>query len=235
MMQKLFPQLTLGFHLNDRATFANFYVGKNTEVVLALKKIASGEGEHHIYLCAPCGQGCSHLLQACNHYAYQHQLSSVYLPLASLLTMSPDILLGLESLALVCLDDLQAIAGHAAWEEAIFHLYNRVNSANGRIVMAAHALPKAINIELPDLVSRLSWGGVYQLELLTDNEKLTILTLRAKQRGIHLSEEVACYMLTHCPRHMGTLCAALDALDKASLAAQRRLTVPFVKKILEIA
>lgn len=241
IMNKLSAQLTLGLSLKDEATFENFYPGKNLEIVSELKKTTRGHGERIIYLCGSRGQGSSHLLQASCHYAYQHQVSSVYLPLAELLSLksdarivTPEVLNGLETLALVCLDDLHMIAGHREWEEAVFHLYNRIYDAGGRIVLAAHDLPKSSQIGLPDLVSRLSWGMVYQLRPLTDEEKLSVLTMRSHRRGISLSEEVGKYILTHCPRHMGTLFAALDALDKASLAAQRRVTIPFVKEVLQI-
>ncbi len=233
-MYHLSSQLTLGLSLKDEATFDNFYTGKNTEIVEELKKTASGQGERIVYLCGSRGQGCSHLLQACCHHAHQSQLRSVYLPFTNLIMLSPDILSGLEELALICLDDLHLIAGQPEWEEAVFHFYNRVYDAGGRVVIAAHDLPKAIHVGLPDLVSRLSWGIVYQLHSLSDAEKLLVLTMRAHRRGISLSEEVGKYILTHCPRHMGTLFAALEALDKASLAAQRRLTIPFVKEVLQI-
>jgi len=233
-MQTLSPQLTLGLSLKDEATFDNFYAGKNTEIIAALKEVAAGRGDNFFYLCGNRGQGCSHLLQACCHYAYNQGLTSVYLPLSNLLQLTPEVLNGLEALNVVCLDDLHAVAGNAIWEEALFHLYNRIYDAGGRIVMAAHDLPKAINIQLPDLASRLAWGVIYQLHPLSDEEKLAALTMRAHRRGISLSEEVGKYILTHCPRHMGTLFAALDALDNASLAAQRRLTVPFVKEVLQI-
>lgn len=233
-MQTLSAQLTLGFSLKDEATFANFHAANNAEIAAELKKTSSGQGERVIYLHGMRGEGCSHLLQACCHYAYQYQLSSVYLPLSNLLTFSAEVLNGLESLAVVCLDDLHVIAGMPEWEEAIFHLYNRIYDRGGSIIIAANDLPRAIHLSLPDLVSRLSWGMVYQLQALADTDKLTILTMRANHRGISLSEEVGKYILTHCPRHMNTLFAALDALDKASLAAQRRLTIPFVKEVLQI-
>lgn len=233
-MQKKLSQLPLGLSLRDEATFSNFYAGKNAEMVTELKNTASGQGERIIYLCGTRGQGCSHLLQASCHEAQQHQLTSAYLPLSSLLAISPEVLSGFETFSLVCIDDLHLAAGHPEWEEALFHFYNRIYDAGGRIVMAANDLPKSINIGLPDLVSRLSWGIVFQLHPLTDEEKLAVLTMRANHRGISLPEEVGKYILTHCPRHMGTLFAALDALDKASLAAQRRLTVPFVKEVLQI-
>lgn len=242
-MSKLPAQLTLGLSLKDEATFDNFYPGKNLELITELKKTIGDEknSERIIYLYGTRGQGCSHLLQASCHYAKQHHLSSVYLPIADLLSVknpgrmiTPEVLNGLESLSIVCLDDLHAIAGHARWEEAIFHLYNRIYDAGGKIIIAAHDLPKHTRLGLPDLVSRLSWGMVYQLHPLADEEKLVVLMMRAHRRGISLSEEVGKYILTHCPRHMGTLFAALDALDKASLAAQRRLTIPFVKEVLQI-
>ncbi len=234
-MHRLSPQLPLGFSLKEEATFANFYAGNNNiEIIDALKKTARGEGERIIYLCGMRGEGCSHLLQACCHYAHQHHIGSVYLPLDTLITLSPEVLNGFETLSLVCIDDLHKIAGHPEWEEAVFHLFNRIYDAGGRIILAAQDVPKSINLALPDLVSRLSWGIVYQLNSLTDADKIAVLVMRAHGRGISLSDEVGKYILNHCPRHMGTLFAALDALDKASLAAQRRLTIPFVKEVLQI-
>ncbi|MBV9576053.1 MAG: DnaA regulatory inactivator Hda [Gammaproteobacteria bacterium] len=240
--EKFSTQLPLGLSLKDEATFDNFYAGKNLEIITALKKTIEGKAERSIFLYGSRGQGCTHLLHACCHYANQHQLSSVYLPLGNLLQMqrghyaqiSHEILSGMEAITIICLDDLHVIAGKPEWEEALFHLFNRVFDMGGRIVMTASDSPKAIHLALRDLESRLSWGIVYKLHSLTDEEKLRSLIMRAKRRGIDLSEEVGKYLLTHCPRHMGTLFAALDALDKASLAAQRRLTIPFVKDVLEI-
>jgi DnaA family protein len=233
-MKQVLTQLPLGLSLKDEATFDNFYAGNNAEIIPVLKKAASGAGEKIIYLSGMRGQGCSHLLQASCHYAHQQQRSSAYLPLANLLALSPEVLNGFESLSLVCIDDVHVIAGNAEWEEALFHLFNRVYDAGGCIILAGNESPKLMQIKLPDLVSRLAWGIVYQLHPLSDDEKLSVLIMRAKHRGITLSEEVGKYILTHCPRHMGTLFAALDALDKASLAAQRRLTIPFVKEVLEV-
>lgn len=233
-MHPLTNQLTLGLSLRDEATFVNFHPGENAEIVAELKRTARGEGERIIFLCETRGQGASHLLKAACHASHEAGRTSVYLPLAQLINYSPEMLVGLEALQLVCIDDLHVIAAQSEWEEGIFHLFNRIYDAGGVIILAANKLPKLLQLQLPDLISRLSWGIVYQLQPLSDTEKLFVLIARAKQRGIVLSEEVGKYMLTHCPRNMGTLFAALDALDKASLAAKRRLTVPFVKEVLEI-
>ncbi|MBA3661215.1 MAG: DnaA regulatory inactivator Hda [Gammaproteobacteria bacterium] len=232
-MQPLLGQLTLKL-MRDEAVFDNFYPGNNAEIIDILKKSVIGIGEQVIYLCGTRGHGLTHLLHACCHEAHQQKLSSIYLPLASLLSLSPELLKGCEAMNVVCLDDIQVIAANPHWEEAVFHLYNRVYDMGGRIIMAAKTLPKTLNLHLPDLVSRLSWGVVYQLHPLDDREKLNALIMRAERRGISLSNETGNYLLTHCPRQMNTLFAALDALDKASLAAKRRLTIPFVKEVLQI-
>lgn len=233
-MQTLLAQLTLSLSSTDEASFENFYSSANAGVVDQLQKAVRGQGEKVVYIYGQHGQGCSHLLQASCHFAHQHKTSSVYLPLSYLVTLSPEVLNGLETLSVICIDDIETIAGVPAWEEAIFHLYNRVYDAGGHIIIGAHASPKTLGIQLPDLVSRLAWGVVLSLHTVSDEEKLYILTMRAQERGIHLSDEVGRYIMTHCPRQMKTLFAALDMLDKASLAAQRKLTIPFVKEVLQI-
>lgn len=234
MKHSMINQLTLGVGLKDEATFANYFAGNNTLLVQELKKISHGNGERVIYFYGSGGQGSTHLLQACCHEANQQKIRSVYIPLAELIDFSPAIFEGLESLQLVCIDDMHMIAGKPEWEEAFFHAYNRIHDSGGKLVVTANVAPKALGLVLPDVISRLSWGIVFQLQSLIDDEKLQVLIMRAERRGMTLSEEVGKFILTHCPRHMSTLFAALDALDKVSLAAQRKLTIPFVKAVLEI-
>ncbi|MCD6040063.1 MAG: hda [Gammaproteobacteria bacterium] len=226
-------QLILGVGLKDEATFSNFFLGKNIQLVTALKNAAQGEGERVIYFYGTNGQGCTHLLQACCHAAQQAKKSAVYLPLNHYTEFSPEIFEGLESLNLVCVDDVHCIVGKSDWEEALFHIYNRIQDKGGRLIATANVAPKALE-GMPDMISRLAWGIVFQLQPLSDAEKLEAIIMRAERRGIMLSEEVGKFILTHCPRHMSTLFAVLEVLDKMSLAAQRKLTIPFVKEILQI-
>lgn len=232
-MKKL-NQLTLGVSLKDEATFANFYPGNNAQLLHALKNAAQGTGEHVIYFYGLSGEGCTHLLQACCHEAHLYRQSAVYIPLENFTDFSPEIFHGLEALQLICIDDLHKIAGKTEWEEAFLYLYNRIRDAGGRLIVAANVIPKILGLTLPDVESRLEWGMIFQLQPLTDPEKLQALMMRAERRGMSLPEEVGKFILTHCPRHMSTLFAALETLDKISLAAQRKLTIPFVKTVLQI-
>jgi DnaA family protein len=153
--------------------------------------------------------------------------------LDELVEYSPGVLESMEQLPLVALDNIQAIAGKADWEEALFHLFNRIRDRQGHLLIAANNSPKNLGINLPDLVSRLTWGMVYQVEPLEDDDKVQALLLRAKRRGLNMGDDVARFILTRGPRDMQGLFDLLDTLDQASLSAQRKLTIPFIKAELE--
>lgn len=221
-------QLALRIGLRDSATFANFYAGDNAAVLHVLQQA----DEPFIYLWGTQGSGRSHLLQAACHAETGRGGAPAYLPLGELAPAGVGLLEGLEQMSLICLDDVQAIAGDAAWEEGLFHLYNRIREAGGRLLAAADASPLTLGINLADLRSRLGWGPVFQLQGLDDAGKLAALQLRARARGMALSDEVGSYLLRHSPRDMRALFDLLERLDRASLTAQRRLTIPFIREFL---
>ncbi|MGI9305574.1 MAG: HdaA/DnaA family protein, partial [Gammaproteobacteria bacterium] len=76
------------------------------------------------------------------------------------------------------------------------------------------------------------WGPVFRLHLLDDEQKLATLRARAAHLGLELPLEAAEYLMKNCPRDLGRLLGIVDELDHASLAAQRRITVPFIKSVL---
>lgn len=226
------PQLPLGVRLREEATFASYHPAANEEAVRLLQDDAVEEGERFVYLWGPRGTGKTHLLQALCHRAARCGEGAVYLPLGERHVLTPEALEDLEELPLVAVDDLEAVAGQVRWETALFHLHNRVRERGGRLVMAGACAPAAIGIVLADLRSRLAGGLVLQLQSLADDAKAEALCLQARQRGMAMPPEVAAYLLRRCPRDMHALFALLERLDHDSLAAQRRLTVPFVKEAL---
>jgi DnaA family protein len=227
------PQLPLGLQLGDHARFQNFFTGPNAELLDALRALPDGEGARLLYCSGAPGTGKSHLLQAACAAATERGHSAWYLSLDP--GLPPALLEGLEQQELICLDDLQRVAGRAAWEEALFHLYNRVRERGGALVVAGEGRPEELGLCLPDLVSRLCWGLLYRLLELNDAERLAALQLRAASRGLDLPDETGDYLLRRCPRDLPALFGLLDRLDVASLAAQRRLTIPFVRAVLQRA
>lgn len=226
------PQLPLNLALRDDATLANYYPGENREMVQCLGALGTDDDTRAVYLWGGPGAGKTHLLQAVCHEAGRRDRSCAYLPLGEPAGLSTALLEGLEQLDLVCIDDLQGIAGQAAWEEAVFHLFNRCRDGHARLVMGACAVPAGIGLGLPDLVSRLGWGLIFHVRPLSDEQMIDALQLRARQRGLDLPADVARYLLRHYRRDMTSLASLLERLDHASLVAQRRLTIPFVKQWL---
>jgi DnaA family protein len=140
---------------------------------------------------------------------------------------------GLDEMALVVIDDLEMVAGQREWEEALFGLYNQIRDAGSRIVVAAKSPPDELSLKLPDLNSRFHWGPIFQLQILSDKEKLIALKQRARERGFELADGTINYLLRHSSRDLHHLFKLLEELDNASLVEQRKLTIPFVKGLIK--
>jgi len=227
-------QLPLGVRLRAASSFASFEPGENAALVAALEARARDPGLPPVWLWAPPGSGRSHALQATCARAGERGRRAGYLPLAEPWP-APALLAGLESLDVLCLDDLDQVVGRADWEGALFALYNELAERGGNLVISAARPPQALAVALPDLASRLAAALVWQLRPLAEPEQGAALKARARALGIELNDETLQYLQRRLPRDLKVLCDALDRLDAAALAQQRRLTVPFVRSVLELA
>lgn len=223
-------QLALPLRLADHAVFASFLPNGNEELVALLESIAEDANETGCWLWGGAATGKTHLLQAVCERAGDR---AVYVPLAMLAEAGPGLIDGLDSRDVVCIDDIQTIAGDDAWEGALFTLYNELMAAGGRLVVAATTAPRECRFELPDLASRMSHLPTYLLQNLADADRAEALQLRASHRGLDLPDETASYLLSRSRRDMASLYDVLDVLDEEALRAQRRLTVPFVRDVLK--
>ena len=223
-------QLALPLRLDDHAVFSSFLPAGNETLVGLLKAVASDRDDPGCWIWGAPSVGKTHLLQAVCERAGDE---SVYVPLRAFAGLGPDVLDGLESRSLVCLDDLECIAGDDAWEAALFSLFNAIHAQGGRLVVAAGMTPRECPIRLPDLASRMSQLPTYSVRALDENERGTALKLRAAHRGLELPDDTARYLLSRTRRDMTSLYRLLDRLDREALRAQRRLTIPFVRAVLE--
>jgi DnaA family protein len=228
-------QLALNLRLRDGSSFENYVAGPNREVAERLRRSVQALAATRLspaswlYLWGEPGCGKTHVLEAACRVAQAAGLASIYIPLAEKDALSPTLLDDVEQTALVCIDDIEHIAGDTIWETALLGLYERVRTQGGMLAVAAATSPMMLGLTLPDLASRLAAGLVYSLHPLSDEDKIVALRLRAERRGMEMGEDVARYLLTRYPRDLHSLFGLLDRLDAATLAAQRRLTIPFLR------
>jgi len=227
-------QLPLGVRLRAAATFEQFHVGPNAQVVALLEERAVRDGRATpLWLWGARGSGRTHLLQAVCARATAAGLRSGYLPLAETWPQ-PDLLIGLEQLDVLCLDDVDRVSHEPAWAARLFTLYNALLEHGRSLIFAASAPPAGVEAALDDLASRFGAALVFQLRALNDTEQAEALQSRARALGIELPDETLLYLQRRLPRDLPTLCEALDRLDAAALSQHRRLTVPFVRSVLDL-
>lgn len=221
-------QLPLSLQLRDESTFDNYVAGDNGAALAALRALPQAAGQ--VWLWGSEGLGRTHLVEAVVRDAMARGLTAMMLDGRTLDALSPEVLDGLEQFGLLAIDDVDVLAARPDWEEALFHCYNRLRDVGGRLLVTASAPPASAGFCLPDLASRLAAGPVFALKPLSDDDLLDLLVRRAQARGLSLTAEAAQFVVARSDRHPAGLVAQLDRLDKAALAHQRRLTIPFIKR-----
>lgn len=225
-------QLPLQFEFKGTESFGNFYPENNQELLEQLKHCSAGTGEQFIFLHGQSGHGKTHLLHASCKHAQHLGRSSFYLDFTGSPLAEPGILADLEHYDLVCLDDLDRIARQPAWELAVFNLYNQLQGLGHQLIVASTLKANDADFSLPDLRTRLNWGLTLSVKSLSDTGKIAALTLRAEQMGLEIPPAAGQFLLTHYHRNLASLWILLEQLDRATLAAQRKLSVPFLKQFL---
>jgi DnaA family protein len=225
------PQIPLQLEPRRPDRFEDFVPGPNQNILFAIRQMLEEPGSS-LFLSGPEGSGKSHLLNAFCHAARERGLGAFYIALKHLPDEAAAGLEGLQGLDLVCVDDLDSVAGKPVWEQALFRCFNEVRAANGRLVVSSHMNLSSLHFDLPDLQSRLAWGLRMKLRYPDDEGKLQVLQQRAQALGIELPLDVQRYLIKHSKRDMGSLLTLLEQLKDSAFVAKRRITVPLAREII---
>ena len=227
-------QYPLHFEFRANQTFDDFFAGANQPIIEDLKECVLGRGEQQIFLWAKTGQGKSHLLQACCHYAQAHEFHSFYFDLARYKFHNYAMFLGLDDFEVVCLDNVDAIIGQKKWEQALSAFMQRHYERGHRLVIAATNLPNHMRLKTSNVQNSLSWGLMIQLKTLVNTHTIDALIFKADSMGFELSPQVGRFLMIQHHDDLESLWLLLKKLDRASLSAKRKLTVPFLKQLFEM-
>jgi len=224
------PQLPLTLRWPAQQRFETFVSGDNG-AALALVRAAAHGDPAWVFLSGPPASGKSHLLLAACAQASAQGRYAQYVSLAKLGDRAFDIR-ALGGSDLLALDGVDAIARDAPAEHALFDLYNRCKMEKSTLLFCAEAPPAQLGFGLPDLVSRLASCAQALLKPLDDASRRQAVRQRAQTRGLVLDDTVLDWLFAHTPRDLGSLSALVERIDHAALAAQRRVTVPFLRDLL---
>ena len=224
-------QLALALSLGDKASFDNFWNGRNTELVTAIRAGIENPESRIVYIYGAAGAGKSHLLFAAVRHAWEVPLAATYLSLMDQ-RVSPSMLDTIDLSGLVCIDNAHAWAGEIERERALFTAFEQIRLAQGQLLISTLQPPSASGFVIPDLVSRLSSGLVYPLHALNDEDQFHAVKLRASQRGLSISDSAVRFLLSRITRDNAALFAILDDIDRVSLIEKRRITIPFLQRLL---
>lgn len=229
-------QLTLNVNLRDGLHFDSYYAAQNSsnaEVMNVLQSIFTSLEAQQNTIWGEKLSGKTHLLQACCAKAAEIHHTVSYIPLKDFKSYGTAVLEGLSQSQLLVIDDIETVLGNKEWEVALFNLINITRENGQSLLLSTVQNPRKLDCILPDLASRLIWGGSYQLQTLTDDEKPKALQARAEQRGFKLSDRVIEYVYRRYPRDIESLMEILNKLDEESFRQKSLITVPFAKEILE--
>lgn len=224
------PQLPLRLARPPRAGLADFVPADAP--ALALLRDWLRAPASHLLLRGPAASGKTHLLLAAMETLSSQGAEVGYLPLAALGTPAAAMVEAQPAAAVVAVDDLDEARVDTALQRALFALHNRVGDAGGRMLYASRGIPAEWQDLLPDLRSRLGQSAQGILQPLDEAQRRRWFSARAEALGMQLDEAAVEYLFRRVGRDLPGLLQLLERLDRESLAAQRRLTVPFLRDLL---
>ena len=221
-------QLTFPWNKSNKSKFDNFYFeSSNIEVKDALL------GSEDIFLYGLKKTGKTYLLQSLCNYYFNKGRTSLFIPLKEVKDLGSQITESLENLDLICIDDVDLIAGDNLWEKAIFNLINDCLLTDCRLVFCSSFNPSNINLELKDLMSRIKKINHIEIFPVQSNNLTNAIKFIANSRSINLGEREINYLITYSERSIANLVNIIKKLDDLSMELKRKISVPLIKEVIQ--
>ena len=215
-------QLLLNLGVIKTPSLNSFVTGKNEELMQLLHQFATRKSEDHfVYIWGENAVGKTYLLQSLASYPLARYISA---------TANQNAFVHDMSTTLYLIDDCDKLDEEK--QVLAFNLFNHIKTHKHFLASTGQAAPSHLSIR-DDLKSRLSWGLIYRVHHLTDDEKIAALTHHANNCGMKLGTGVLNYLINHYPRDMHSLLLILNALDKYSLETKRAITLPLLLDLLQ--
>lgn len=226
MTQELhYNQIPIDFDFFTKKTLENFIIGDNKNLFKYLQEISNSDQVILIY--GSKSSGKSHICEA----IYNQYINSAFFinDKSILLDNIP-----IDFYELLIIDNLDKLISSKTDEEKIFTLVNNQILHKKPVLVSSSKDIKDCNITLEDLSSRLLSDKIFTIKDLDDSDKIEMMILYCSQRGLEISENVLHYIMNNCSRDLYFLCALIKNLDNVSLSMKKKITIPFIKKVIEL-
>ena len=220
-------QIPINFSFISNKGFENFIIGKNNYIVKTLEIFAKGTPASIIFLKGNKSSGKSHL---CSSVMALSSKPTCFLNKSNIIDIELDSIL-LQDLLII--DDIDQIISEYNVEEKLFSAIDDFILNKKNILVTSTKSLDEIKFKLLDLYSRLKWDQVLQIPELPDDDKIKVLQKISRERGWVLPAHVCDYIMRHYKRDLYFLCNCIKFVDEASLSLKKKITIPFIKKIIE--
>ena len=210
--------------------FETFFPGTNDHIY----KLLQTNEQKFLWIAGEEGTGKTHLLQAKINQINNNLSKLMFLPMSELNQFSPEVLDDMDQMDLICIDDIHLVLGSKKWEEKLLDLYERIQNTKTIFIVSSKDSPQGCNFLIQDLLSRYSTALVLRLNILKNMDIVRAIQLHAQIRGFDLSDDAAKFLLRRVQRDVCSLVEIIEVLDYESLAKKRKLTIPFIKSVLQI-
>jgi len=220
-------QLGLPISLDSKMLLDNF--SANNELINLIHQLFQDKKASEIYVYGLTGQGKTHVLQGLILKALASDKNAIYIDCVD---SFPEHLLDfIDQLSFISLDNIDLISNEN--QEVFFDLYNRARQAGVVILVSGSSLPADLSV-MKDLKTRLSLAAVYKLDVLNDELTIEVLNKQMNDRNLTIDSKIYEYLLKNYSRDLNTLVSAMNQLDKSSLQSKKAISIPFVKKVLQL-
>ncbi len=220
-------QFPIDFSFYENKSFFNYIPGNNVFIIDTLRKVAN-YNNNLIFLIGASSSGKTHL---CKSTYLESKKNKLFFNSRNINKLTTD---SFENLELLIIDDFDLIINNSNTEEKMFHVINDLIMRKQSILLTSSLKIGQIHFKLNDLKSRICSDQILEIKELNDLEKINLLKKIALGRGWMLTDKVSNYILNHFDRDLYFLCNVIKNIDRESLSEKKNITIPFIKKIIEI-
>ena len=226
MVQELiYNQIPIDFEFLKKKTFDNFIIGGNETLFYDLVNVRNSNQIILIY-----GQKSSGKTHICNALLNRFNTSNLFINIdVDLDQIDPS-----DSYDLLIIDDIDQLISTPIFEEKLFTILNNQILHKKPAVITSSKDISECSFTLKDLSSRLLSDKIFTINELSDSEKIKMMISLSRQRGLEIPEKSLNYIINNCNRDLFFLCAFIRNLDDVSLSTKKRITIPFIKKVIDL-